>query len=164
MAEARPIGAGARFHPRVTGSVVGSCRKSLGRRVGAHVEVFGADRVVILPAGIGTDPPRRLSAGRVSSAACYGGLVTLDPTGVVLVRPRVTAYLSDLFRAWGEPLSPRRLASFRAPASRPVTVFVDGRRWSGPPGSVPLLPHSEIVLEAGPYVPPHASFTFPPGV
>jgi hypothetical protein len=28
---------------------------------------------------------------------------------------------------------------------------------------VPLTPHAEIVLEVGPHVPPHASYTFPPG-
>jgi len=28
---------------------------------------------------------------------------------------------------------------------------------------VPLARHSEIVLEVGPYVPPHRSYTFPPG-
>jgi hypothetical protein len=148
----------------VSGTVVGPCRTSLGRRVGSHVEVFGADRVVILPAGIGTGAPRRLSAGRITSAGCYGDLVTLDPTGVVLTRPGAWVDLSDLFRAWGQPLSARRLASFTASRGHRVAVFVDGHRWPGAPGDVPLARHAEIVLEAGPYVPPHASFTFPPGI
>jgi hypothetical protein len=128
-----------------------------------HVEVFGDNRVVIVPAGIGVRPPVRLSEGRISSAGCYGSLVTLDPTGLVLVRPGSHVSLSDLFRAWGEPLSPRRVTSFRTPQSRPVTVFVDGRRWNGQPGRVPLTRHAEIVLEAGPHVPPHPSYTFPQG-
>jgi hypothetical protein len=143
--------------------VVGPCHGTLGPRFGAHVEVFGANRVVILPAGIGTAPPRRLSAGRISAARCYGDLVTLDPTGVVLIRPGVRLGLSDLFRAWGQPLSPQRLASFTAPEGQRVAVFVDGRRWSGSPVSIPLRRHAEIVLEVGPYVPPHVSYTFPPG-
>jgi hypothetical protein len=42
-------------------------------------------------------------------------------------------------------------------------VFVDGRARPGPPANVPLRRHTEIVLEAGPYVPPHPAYTFPPG-
>jgi hypothetical protein len=45
----------------------------------------------------------------------------------------------------------------------PVAVFVNGRRWHGSPGSVPLTAHSEIVLELGPHVPPHTSYAFPSG-
>jgi hypothetical protein len=163
LAQARPIGEGPRFRPPATGTVIGRCLRGLGLRYGVHVEVFGANRVVIVPAGIGLRPPVRLSGGRISSAGCYGSLVTLDPTGVVLVRPGSRLLLSDLFRAWGEPLSTERVASFTAHAATTVAVFVGGRRWSGAPGRVPLTKHAEIVLEVGPYVPPHSSYTFPPG-
>jgi len=71
--------------------------------------------------------------------------------------------LADLFRAWGQPLSPKRLASFSASPGASVEVFVNGRRWVGPPGEVAMRPHSEIVLEVGPHVPPHKAYTFPPG-
>jgi len=160
---ARPIGSGANFRPPATGPVIGGCQRRLGPRSGVHVEVFADNRVVIVAAGIGTRPPRSLVAGRITRAACYGSLVTLEPTGLVLVRAGSRALLSDLFRAWGQPLSPRRLASFSAPAGMPVAVFVNGRRWHGSPGSVPLTAHSEIVLELGPHVPPHTSYAFPPG-
>jgi hypothetical protein len=163
LAEARPIGRGARFQPPAVGPVVGPCRRSLGRREGVHVELFAANRVVIIPAGIGTRPPRRVSEGRISAASCYGELVTLDPTGLVLVAPGSHPALAELFRAWGQPLSSRRLGSFFAAARGSVSVFVDGRRWGGTPGEVPLRPHSEIVLEVGPHVPPHRAYTFPPG-
>ena len=145
------------------GSVVGSCKSKLGARVGAHVELFAANRVVLIAAGIGTRPPLRYSAGRIASARCYGDLVTLEPTGVVLVRRGARLTLSDLFRSWGQPLSEHRLASFSAAPGQSVRVFVNGRPRSGPPGAVPLSAHSEIVLEVGPRVPPHASYTFPPG-
>jgi hypothetical protein len=127
------------------------------------VEVFAANRVLLLPAGIGTKPPRDLLDGRVVRAACYGQLVTLDPTGVVLVRPGAQPTLGALFRSWGQPLSTTRLASFTAPAGTRVTVFVDGRPWHGTPAAVPLTRRAEIVLEVGPHVPPHQSYTFPPG-
>jgi hypothetical protein len=161
LLEARPIGTGPRFQPPATGPVLGPCGGSLGRRFGVHVEVFAVNRVVIVPGGIGTLPPRAFSAGRISAARCYGSLVTLEPTGLVLVRPGSRLSVSDLFRSWGQPLSSQRLASFRAPAGSGVAVFVDGRRWEGGPGSVSLTRHAEIVLEVGPHVPPHASYTFP---
>jgi len=163
VAESRPIGRGADFHPPVSGTVIGPCSRRLGPRVGVHVELFAANRVVIVASGIGTRPPYSYSEGRISAAGCYGDLVTVEPTGVVQVRPGAHLRLADLFRAWGQPLSSRRLSSFSAPSGHPVSVFVDGRRWPHAPGSVPLAPHSEIVLETGPYVPPHASYTFPPG-
>jgi hypothetical protein len=163
LLEARPIGRGARFHPPVTGSVVGPCLRRLGPRIGVHIELFGANRVVIVPAGIGVRPPVRLSAGRIAAAGCYGSLATLEPTGLVLVRAGSHVALSDLFRAWGEPLSSGRLASFEATPGGQVSVFVHGRRRQIEPGRVPLARHAEIVLEVGPYVPPHSSYTFPPG-
>ncbi|MGB0092895.1 MAG: hypothetical protein WBP81_10235 [Solirubrobacteraceae bacterium] len=118
---------------------------------------------MLIPAGIGTRPPRAVSAGRISAASCFGDLVTLEPTGVVLIRPGAHLFISDLFRAWGQPLSRGRLLSFRASPGVTVAVFVCGRRWRWRPGRVPLVRHAEIVLEVGPFVPPHPAYTFPPG-
>ena len=163
VAEARPIGRGAAFQPPFNGPVLGACTRHLGARVGVHIEVFAANRVVLIPAGIGTRPPRRLLSGRIARAGCYGELVTLDPTGLVLIRPGVRARLADLFRSWGQPLTAERLLSFHPSTGQHVEAFVDGHRWGGPPERVPLRPHAEIVLEVGPHVPPHAGYTFPPG-
>jgi hypothetical protein len=161
--EARPIGTGPRFTLPASGPIAGPCRPSLGPRVGVHVEVFAANQVLLLPAGIGARQPWAKLDGRIASAPCYGALVTLDPTGLVLVRPGARLTLADLFGSWGEPLSRTRLTSFSAPAGSQVAVFVDGRRWNGGPASVPLTRHAEIVLEVGPPVPPHSSYAFPPG-
>ena len=171
LAQARPIGRGPRFHPPTSGPIPGPCTPALRARTGTHVEVFAANRVVIVPAGIGVGAPWRTVAGRVSAARCYGALATLEPTGVVLVRRGATLTLADLFRAWGQPLTRRRVASFTAPARArgangshgEAVVFVNGRRWTGAPGAVPLSPHAEIVLEIGPRVPPHTSYAFSPG-
>ena len=140
-----------------------SRRPTLGPHTGVHVELFAANRVVIVPAGIGTRPPRTLSAGRISQARCYGDLVTLEPTGIVLIRAGQHLTLSDLFRSSGQPLSSSRLGPFPAPHHTRVTVYVGGQHWNDQPGDVPLEPHAEIVLEVGPHVPPHTTFTFPPG-
>ncbi len=158
LAQARPIGRGAAFQPPVSGPVLGPCQERLGARTGVHVEVFAANRVVLIPAGIGTRPPRRYLSGRIARAGCYGRLVTLDPTGLILIRPNAHLELGDLFRSWRQPLSRARLLSFHGR----VTAFVNGRRFSRPPADIPLRRHAEIVLEVGPYVPPHAAYTFPP--
>jgi hypothetical protein len=162
LRQARPIGHAPRFHPPASGPVIGRCRRDLGLRHAIHIEVFADDRVVLLASGIGVRPPLHHQQGRIVKAACYGDVVTLEPTGVVLVRPHRALSLAAVFRAWGQPLSRRRLASFRS-GRRRVRVFVDGRRFAGPPGDVPLTRHGEIVLEVGPYVPPHQRYAFPPG-
>ena len=157
--ESRPIGRGRAFAPPARGPVLGPCRPGLGRRVGVHVEVFAADRVVLVAAGIGVRGPVRRLEGRITAARCFGELVTLEPTGVVLLAPGTRATVADLFRSWGRPLGPGRLLSF---AGR-VRVYVAGRRVREPAGRVALTPRGEIVLEVGPYVPPHAGYRFPPG-
>jgi hypothetical protein len=163
LSEARPIGTGPRFTLSASGPVIGRCESSLRARFGVHVEVFAANRVLLLPAGIGTRRPWKELNGAIVSAHCYGALVTLDPTGLVLVRPGERLTLASLFRSWGEPLSRTRLTSFTAAKRTQVAVFVDGRPWRAAPAGVPLTPHAEIVLEVGPHVPPHSSYTFPPG-
>lgn len=138
--------------------MTGTCTTPLGRRNAVHVEIFGADLVVLMPAGIGTRPPRRLTDGRVVGATCFGELVTLDPTGTVYLRSGHRVTLGDLFDDWGQPLTATRIASF---TGGQVRVYVNGRRRRGAPRSVPLTTGSEIVLEVGPQVPPHRHFTFP---
>lgn len=158
--EARPIGRGPAFHPAVRGAPIHPCRPRLGARVGVHVELFAANRVVLIAAGIGVRPPVRRVDGRIVSARCFGALVTRDPTGIVLVRTGTRLTVGDLMRSWGRRLAADQLLSFRGM----VTAYVDGRRWTATsPSQIPLTSHAEIVLEVGPHVPPHRSFTFPPG-
>ena len=157
LSAVRPIGRGPRFQPGIRGPVPGACTAPLGRRLRAHVEIFGADRVVLLAAGIGTRPPRRLSDRHLTYARCFGDLVTLDPTGTVYLRPGRWLTLGALFAAWGHALTARRVASFTGGR---VRVYVNGRRRRGSPGAVVIAAGAEIVLEVGPQVPPHVRFGF----
>jgi hypothetical protein len=158
--EARPIGRGRAFHPAVRGRPIDPCRPRLGRRIAVHVELFAANRVVLIAAGIGARAPVRRVDGRIVSARCFGAVVTRDPTGIVLVRAGARSTVGDLMRSWGQRLAANQLLSFHGT----VTAYVDGRRWTATaPAQIPLTSHAEIVLEVGPYVPPHRSFTFPPG-
>jgi hypothetical protein len=156
----RPIGREARFHlPLGRNAAPARCRHGLGRRFGAHLELFGEGLVALFPAGIGTGEPRKLFAGRVESARCYGPLVTIDPTGLVLLRPGTSATVGDVFDLWGQPLDDGRASAF----SGAVRVYVNGEQATGSPRAIPLRRHDEIVLEVGPYVPPHRAYRFPAG-
>ena len=67
LSEARPIGTGPRFTLPASGPITGPCQPSLGPRVGVHVEVFAANRVLLLPAGIGARQPWTKLDGRITA-------------------------------------------------------------------------------------------------
>lgn len=169
LLSARPAGRGPRFRPSPLSAAVSSAAP-LGRlRCGAgatafavHVELFAANRVLVVPAGIGIAPPHVRDGAYVRGGRCDYPLRTREPTGLVEVAAGPQLRLADLFALWGQPLSRHRLATFRARAE--VLAYVGGRRWRGRPGDIPLRRHAQIVLEAGPRVPPHASYRFPPGL
>jgi hypothetical protein len=147
-----PIGRHARFKPQArtdaSGGRVGRmvCLPDAGPRDGAHLELFAAGRVVVIPRAIGV------------ARGCSYPVRTRDRTGVVEVRGHAT--LGDLFAVWGAPLSPTRLLSFRGR----VRAYVDGRRVSGDPRAIALHRHASIALVVGPPVPYHASYRFVPGL
>jgi hypothetical protein len=122
------------------------------------VEVFARGRVLLLPPGIGVARPRRAVGAAIRGGRCAYPVRTADPTGVVRFRPGRGLALRDLFAVWGQPLARHRLCGFRPAA--PVRVYVGGRPVAGPPGAVRLGRHAEIVVEIGPYVPPHRSYLF----
>lgn len=172
----RPLGPGVRFRPPPISPLV-RARAPLGwLRCGVvsahpyavHIELFAQAHEIIVPAGIGVAPPQHLQGASVDGGACAYPVRTADPTGVVLIDPSsikdVQPTVGDLFRLWGQPLSPHRLAGFPAGRHTPVVAFLDGRRVPGPPGAIPLRRHAQIVLEVGPYVQPHPSYRFASGL
>ena len=61
-------------------------------------------------------------------------------------------------------LGPRRLGGLQATRRDPATVYLNGSRVTGPPGSVMLTPHQEIAMTGRPGladVP--VGYAFPPG-
>ena len=137
-----------------------ACAPSSATRFRVHLELFARERVLIVPAGIGVAPPVERDVAYVVGGRCLYPLRTREPTGVVEVAA-MGLRVGDLFRIWGQPLGPRRLAGFTT--SRPLLAFVNGRRYRGDPRGIPLRRHDEIVLEIGGYVPPHTSYLFPKG-
>lgn len=147
------IGAGPRYLLPATPPFVGHgrpvgrlrCLRDGGIRELAHVELFAEKLVLLLPARIGI------------ARHCSYAVRTTKPTGVVEFVSRVHPTIGDLFAVWGQPLSAQRIASFRGA----VSAWVGGKRWHGDVRTIPLLRHSEIVIEIGGYVPPHVFFLFP---
>lgn len=159
-----PIGRHPRFKP-VAGPYEGApvaglpCGPPRADRFGVHLELFAAGRVIVVPAGIGVANGRPDGAF-IRGGRCRHALSTTDPTGVIEVLHDTSATLGDLFAVWGEPLSPRRIASFRGR----VRSYVGGRRVSGDPRRIPLRHHAQIVLAIGPDVPIHSAFAFRAGL
>jgi hypothetical protein len=153
-----PIGRGPEFVPRARAPVSGCSAGVLEGRFRAHLELFGHRRAVVIPAGIGLGPPlRRSHSSRIVGAGCRADARTLDPAGVIdFDRTGIT--LGDLFEIWGEPLGPRRMASFHGP----VTAFVGGERVDGDAARIELRDGAQIVLQVGGFIPPHRTFLFPP--
>ena len=133
-----------------------SCSVSAPVRFRAHLELFARKLVLLVPAGVGIAPPLSRDGAYVRGGRCAYPLRTREPTGVVEVG-RAGLTVGDLFRVWGQPLSPTRLAGFRGR----VAAFVNGRRAAGDLRAIPLRKHDEIVLEIGGLVPPHSSYLFP---
>ncbi|HEY5100630.1 MAG TPA: hypothetical protein VII54_11300 [Gaiellaceae bacterium] len=138
-----PIGAGPLYQPRP--AMHAPCAHAGSPVKRAHLELFANGFAIIIPARIG-----------VRSAHCRAHEWTTTPTGVV--RFDRAATIGDLFSVWGMPLGRRRLLSFHGA----VSLFRNGIRVRGDPRSVPLRDGDELVLEAGPFVPPHRSYLFPP--
>jgi hypothetical protein len=177
----RTIGRGPLFLPPALGAEVASaaavvrpegvlrCTTSPVARYGAHLELFAAGHVVVIPAGIGLAPPQRRQGAFVTGGRCSYPLRTIEPTGVIEVAPSLlgsahTPSLADLFAEWAQPLSARRLAGFRARGRSVVVGFVGGRRWFGALGAIPLLRHTQIVLEVNGAVLPHKRYRFQDGL
>jgi hypothetical protein len=161
-----PIGTGVRYRLSAGGPAIGhavaiggmACRMHTPRSRVAHVELFARGRVLIVPPGIGIAAPRR-SGAIVTGGRCRYPIWTDDPTGVVHVARGTRATLASLFAVWGQPLGSHRLCGFRS--RRPLVAYVDGRRWRGRVGGVPLRAHAEIVVEIGRRIAPHAAYLFP---
>jgi hypothetical protein len=149
-----PIGVGPPFHPLP--AVYGPCRAAaIDRGPRVHLELFAAGRVVIVPAAIGLRG-LQLTHGRVTRARCRAKLWTTDPTGVVGFEPGST--VGDLFGVWGRRVGADRLLGFTGA----VRVYVNGVREKVDPRAVRLRDGAELVLELGPFIPPHRSYRFPP--
>jgi hypothetical protein len=136
------------------------CTRSHPRVFGAHVDLYAHRLVVPIPAGIGIAPPQRRAGAYVRGGACAYPLRTYEPTGVIAVNAGSALTLAQLFALWGQPLGTADVAGFHGR----VITFLNGRRWRGSPGTIPLSRHAEVVIEVDGYVAPHPRYRFEPGL
>ena len=138
-----------------------SCQPTSRAATLAHLEVFAAGHVVQIPAGIGFAPPLRRHGAYVHMGRCVYPMRTVEPTGLLLLAAGPLRTLGQFFDLWGQPLSYREVAGFRAPSGQHVSVFRSGVLWPASPSSAPISPYAQITIEVGPRVPPHTGYTFP---
>jgi hypothetical protein len=126
--------------------------------------VNGKEREV--PEGIGITPPRNEQQSAqgpfVVSGSCFYWLHSHTADGIIHIESPVqrTFTLGNYFDIWKQPLGRDQVG----PAKGPVTAYVNGRRFSGDPRSIPLTAHALIQLDVGTPAPAPARFSFPSGL
>jgi hypothetical protein len=135
-----------------------------GDHFGVHLEVFAKGLDVGVPAGVGIAPPRRRDGAYVTGGRCEYPLRTYEPTGLIEIDAGTRATLGQFFELWGQPLDRKRLLGFRASRRGRVLAFVNARRFTGDPRTIPLERHAAIVVEVRGYYPPTPEYVFPDGL
>jgi hypothetical protein len=128
--------------------------EQLNYHLHAHLRIFIEGAEVPVPADIGI---RR---------DCISWLHTHDADGILHIEaPRRQTYtLGAFFRVWGRPLDSTHLLDRVADEQHRVAAYVDGQTYEGPPETIPLEAHADIILEYGPPFMRPPPYTFPPGL
>ncbi len=122
----------------------------------SHLQVYVNGQPRSLPAAIGLIGPvaQQTAYGPFYGAQqCYYWLHTHTQDGIIHVEsPSKRVYtLGNFFDEWRQPLSRTQVASDKGK----VSAFLNGKRWTQDPRTIPLLPHASIQLDVGaPTVPP----------
>jgi len=116
-----------------------------------HLAIFDHGKPVPIPEDVG----RPLFAG------CFYWLHTHTPNGIIHVEsPVVRSFsLADFFAIWGQPLSRTDVAGAKLRPGDKMTIWIDGRRYTGNPRSIPLTEHEDITIDVGPPARKPAPFT-----
>jgi len=148
----RPI-AGSAQEPKIASGepVRGiSCDAMEGQRLHTHQHLVILDR--------GKEVPIPPNVGQVPARQCLYWVHTHTPDGIIHIEAPLdrTFTLGDFFAIWGQPLTRSRAATAHAKKGASLRVWVNDKRYTGDPRAIPLTPHADIVIEAGP------PFTKPP--
>jgi len=130
----------------------------------AHLAVVvnGVQRGVPLGIGIPGAQEEQTSSGPfVVSGRCFYWLHAHTADGIIHIESPVqrTYTLGQYFDIWGQPLSATRVG----PANGAVIAYVNGKRRTGNPRSIPLSAHAVIQLDVGKNVAPQP-YTFAAGL
>jgi hypothetical protein len=149
---------------KVDGVVGSNEMENLNYHIHSHLTMYINGVQKNLPYGVGIVPPYTLdtSSGSpfVSGGSAYYYLHTHDETGIIHIEsPNSHIYtLGNFFDVWKQPLSSTQLG----PDKGKVTVYVDGKAYTGDPASITLTNHKDIQIDVGTVV-PYKSFTWPSG-
>jgi hypothetical protein len=135
--------------------------EQLAYHIHAHLQVYVNGQARALPGAIGLLAPvaQQTAAGPFYGAQrCYYWLHTHTSDGVIHIEsPTHRIYtLGNFFNEWRQPLGASQVAS----ATGAVTAFINGKRWTGSPASIPLNPHAAIQLDVGSPVVPFRRVSF----
>ena len=149
-------------HGQTIDGIEGSSREMLQVHVHAHLSLFEKGAQIAIPYGIGIVRPFQVNNGFVGMGNGIYWLHTHDATGIIHVEsPDSRTYtLGQFFDIWGQTLNAQEVAGLKGT----VRAYVDGKRYTGDPRSIPLGAHTQITLQVGaPFVPPPA-YVFPEGL
>lgn len=130
----------------------------LAYHIHVHLSLIVNGEQLAIPLAVGAVNPQ-VQANFVTAASCFYWLHTHDASGIVHVEPSVNQPLTlgQFFDTWGQPLTATNTAGF----SGPLTVFVDGKRYTADPRAIAFTERMQITLEVGtPLVPPPV-YAFP---
>jgi hypothetical protein len=124
--------------------------EQLAYHIHAHLQVYVDGSPRALPGAIGLVGPvaQQTAQGPFYGAqGCYYWLHTHTNDGIIHIEsPTKRIYtLGTFFDEWNQPLSATQVAA----ATGPVVAYVNGKRFSGDPRSIPLDAHAVIQLDVG---------------
>ncbi len=126
-----------------------------------HVSLFRDGEQIAVPAAVGIKDPVLVSPGTYGAGAngCYYWIHTHDATGIIHVEPENSSRmtLGQLFDTAGLSLSSTEVAGYSAP----VTVYVDGVRYTGDPRAIEFVDRGEITIFSGVVFAPIPAYAYP---
>ena len=130
--------------------------EQLAYHIHVHLTIFVNGKAQQIPYGIGIAPPvhttTQSGGAFVDGGSCYYWLHTHSPDGIIHIEsPTSTIYtLGVFFDIWGQTLSANQVG----PALGKVTVYQNGKLYTGDPRQVMLSAHNQIQLDVGTNTPP----------
>ena len=121
-----------------------SCDAQEGQRLHIH------QHLVILDHGKPVPIPENV--GQPAAKRCIYWLHTHTPDGIVHIEAPLDRKftLGDFFAIWGQPLTRTRAATAIAGKGAPLTVWVNGKKYTGDPRGIDMVAHTDIVIQVGP--------------
>ena len=147
-------------YPGVIDGISCNTTEQLVYHIHVHLTIFVDGSARQVPYGIGITPPLTVSTTDgtfVDSGTCFYWLHTHANDGIIHVEsPTQKTYtLGQFFDEWGQSLSNNQVG----PAQGHVTIYQDGKLYTGNPRNLQLTAHNQIQLDVGSPAPPQTLLT-----